>query len=122
MFGFLKSSGPQVRRIAAAEAIARAARGELTVIDVREAKELPATGIATGALHIPLGQIRAKADPKAAGREPRLSPDRPVAIYCAMGSRSGAAGKQMLALGYTEVFNIGGIGDWLAAGGPVSRA
>lgn len=122
MFGFLKSSGQRVRPIAPAEAVARAARGEITVIDVREMKEVRATGIAKGALHIPGMLLKTSADPKSNEHDPRLSPDRPVALYCAAGARSAAAGNLLLQLGYTEVFNIGGLNDWRAAGGPIAQA
>lgn len=123
MFSFLKaSSGPRVERIAGADAVARAQKGELIVIDVRDINELRASGKAKGALHIPLMLLKAKADPASNELMKGLSVDKPVALYCASGARSQAAGNMMLQMGYKEVYNIGGLGDWKAGGGLVNPA
>ncbi len=122
MFGLFKSSGPRVERIAPADAVARAQKGELLVIDVRDINELRASGKAKGALHIPMMLLRTKADPKSDEHDKRLALDKPIALYCASGARSQAAGNLMLQMGYTEVYNIGGLGDWRAGGGLVNPA
>ena len=51
-------------KLTVAQAIAAAAKGEITVIDVREANELKASGQAKGALHIPLATLVMKANPQ----------------------------------------------------------
>ncbi|MDE3122848.1 MAG: sulfurtransferase [Paracoccaceae bacterium] len=122
MFGLFKSSGPSVQRIAAAEAVARAKKGEIVVIDVRDVSELRASGKAKDALHIPLMLLKTRADPSSPECDKRLSVDKPVALYCASGARSQAAGNMMLQMGYKEVFNIGGLRDWHAGGGLVNPA
>ena len=108
-------------RLTAAEAARRAASGMLTIIDVREANEIAATGRAAGSLHVPLGLVGLRCDPTAPDCLPGLVCDQPLALYCAAGGRSQRAGEILCALGYTEVYNIGGFGDWQAAGGPVER-
>lgn len=120
MFGFTRTGGPRVERIAPKEAVARAAAGEVVVLDVREAPELAQTGIAEGAVHVPLAEVAQRCDP-AHGQVPGLSKDRPVVIYCAAGGRAGRAGEALIAMGYTEVYNLGGISDWQAGGGKVTR-
>ncbi len=119
MFNFLKpaATGP---KLSAADAVAKLKAGEITVIDVREAGEIAASGKAKGALHIPLALIPLKADPKAPDCPKELSLTKPVAVYCASGMRSGAAATALKKLGY-EAHNIGTIRDWAAAGGAVSR-
>lgn len=121
MFSFLKSSGARVEAISPADAIARVAKGEVTLIDVRELAELRSTGKAKGALHIPLSMIPLKAVPGQADSSLGLSVDKPIVVYCASGGRSGMAGQNLLKMGYKQVFNLGGFGDWASAGGPVSR-
>jgi len=124
MFSFLRPSGPpgaRVQPIAAAEAVARANAGELTVIDVREGSELATSGKAKGALHVPLAVLRMKCDPASPELLPGLDPARPVALYCASGARSQAAGQMLLQMGYGTVYNIGGLGHWVAGGGAVER-
>jgi rhodanese-related sulfurtransferase len=103
-----------------ADAVARHAKGEITVIDVRELAEFRATGQARGSLHIPMALIPLKADPKGPGFDPRLDPARPVAAYCASGARSGMAVQILRQLGY-DAHNIGSVQDWARAGGAVSR-
>ncbi len=44
-----------------------------------------------------------------------------VAVYCASGGRSQMAAQVLISLGYREVHNIGGLFDWQAAGGAISR-
>ncbi|KAF0171288.1 MAG: rhodanese domain-containing protein [Rhodobacteraceae bacterium] len=95
------------------DAIARAAKGEITVLDVREAAEIAASGKAAGALHIPLSMVPLQADAK-------IAKNKPVAVYCAVGGRAGMATQALAKLGF-EAHNIGGFGDWASAGGPVSR-
>ena len=108
-------------RIALDEAVRRAGDGTLVVIDVREAGEVAMTGKARGALHVPLGLVRLRCDPNAPDCPAGLGRDRAVALYCASGGRSQMAAQMLRDLGYAEVYNIGGLGDWIAAGGAVSR-
>ncbi len=120
MFNFLRPNAPTTPRMTAAEAVAKASKGEVTVIDVREASEIAATGKAKVALHIPLSLVPLKADPKAPDRAKGLDPARPVAVYCASGMRSGSAVQVLKKLGY-DAHNIGTIRDWVAAGGAIGR-
>lgn len=102
------------------DVIHNAAKGAVTIIDVREASELRASGQAKDALHIPLALLAMKANPKSPDFDKRLNLGKPVAVYCAMGGRAGLAAQTLQNLGY-DAMNIGGFGDWAAAGGPVSR-
>ena len=102
------------------DVIKAAASGAITVIDVREASEVQASGQAKGALHIPLATLAMKADPKSPDYDARIAQGKPIAVYCAAGGRAGMAATTLGRMGY-EAVNIGGFGDWAAAGGPVSR-
>ena len=101
------------------DVIKAAASGAITVIDVREASEVQASGQAKGALHIPLATLALKADPKSPDYDARIAQGKPIAVYCAAGGRAGMAATTLGRMGY-EAVNIGGFGDWAAAGGPVS--
>lgn len=117
MFTFLRST-PQPLTLA--EVIAKADKGEITVLDVREIAEVRASGKAAAALHLPLALVPLKADPTAPDRPQGLDLARPVAVYCASGIRSGKAVAALQKLGY-DAQNIGGFSAWVAAGGPVTR-
>lgn len=113
---FGKSASPMT----CADAIDMAARGQITLLDCRESAELQASGTALGAVHIPLALLPIKANPKGPDHDARLNPERPVAIFCAMGGRAGRAAQLLLDMGY-QAHNIGGFGDWCQAGGPIQR-
>jgi rhodanese-related sulfurtransferase len=108
-----------VTRIDAGDALALMERGDAVVIDVREPAEVMASGIVPGAINIPLASFLAKTDPASAVREPALSEEKPVILYCASGKRSEFAGNKLIEFGYREVFNLGGLRDWQMAGLPV---
>ena len=119
MFNFLRpaSAAPKT---SITEVIAKVKAGEILLIDVREKSELQASGTAQGAAHIPLALIAMKADPKSRDFDKRFKPDKPVAVFCASGARSGQAASTLQRLGY-EALNLGGFGAWVQAGGPVLR-
>lgn len=103
-----------------AEIIIAAEIGAMTVIDLRDAEELHSSGYASGALHIPLNDLAAKADPSSPQHDRRLVPGIPVAVYSAGCRRSRIAIQLLNGFGY-QAMDIGGFYVWAAAGGPVSR-
>lgn len=121
MFNFLRRSGQPVGTIAPAKAKARHAKGEIILIDVRDGSEVAASGKAEGALHIPLSVLAVKCDPKSGECPAELRTNKPVVVYCASGMRSQRGAEALAELGYDQVFNMGGFGGWVAAGGAVSR-
>ena len=121
MFNFLRpSGGARVERIDPREAVSKVAKGEIVLLDVREGMEWR-HGHAKGALHVPLMALKMKCDPSSPERLKELSVDKPVALYCASGARSAGAAQMLAAMGYAHVYNLGGLYDWHAAGGPVVR-
>jgi len=78
---------------------------KLVIVDVRTAGEYVGSHI-KGAINIPLESVQtriAKAAPKK---------DAPVMVYCQSGSRSAAAAVTLRRMGYTQILNLGGIGNW----------
>lgn len=52
----------------------------------------------------------------------KLDKDKPVAVYCKSGGRSGQAMAKMHDMGFKEVYNLnGGIGAWNNAGQPTVK-
>ena len=99
-------STPEPRIIDVHEARRRQAAGAL-LIDVRQPEEWNA-GHAPNATLIPLGSLSARlAD---------IPRDREVLLICRSGNRSGTAQRQLLQLGYEQVFNVsGGMNAWAGA-------
>lgn len=102
------------------DVVTQVASGALTLIDIRDPGEIAASGKAEGALAIPLVALRMKADPASPECDPALKTDKPIAIYCASGARSGMAAQMMRQMGYENVTNLGGLHHWLKAGGKLA--
>ncbi|MEG0153691.1 MAG: rhodanese-like domain-containing protein [Cellulosilyticaceae bacterium] len=79
-------------------------RNDIQLLDVREVDEYK-DGHIKGALLLPLGEVEKKAALK-------LSKQQDIYVYCRSGQRSNTACKRLRALGYTNVYNIGGIMNW----------
>ena len=82
-----------------AEAHARIARGAV-VVDVRSPAEY-ASGHFRSAKNIPLDSLSARA------RE--LGKSKPVVLYCRSGARSASAKRLLETLGFTDVYDAGGM-------------
>lgn len=90
------------------------------LLDVRDAVELQQTGRAIGAHHIPRSMLEFRADESLQSHDPELRKDRPIVLYCAAGGRAALAGKLLKDMGYEQVYNLGGLPDWINGGGEVS--
>ena len=93
------------------EAAAGLERGELELVDVREAAELVEVRVA-GATHIPLAQL-----PRRLGE---LDGRRPVAFLCRSGSRSAIATRAAAKAGLDAANVRGGVAAWARAGLPLT--
>ncbi len=110
-----------VPAITPAEAAELVKTGDAVIVDIRDGTEVAATGKIKGAVTIPRGSLESRADPESGNYNPALRRDRPVILHCAGGGRAALAGKTLLEMGYTNVRNLGGFRDWVAAGGEVEK-
>ncbi len=101
-----------VQPTAAAGAIADVAAGRATLIDVRTPAEF-AAGHATGAVNFDVTKMEA-------GQLPAVAKTAQIYVYCRTGVRAGMAQSILQRAGYTDVRSIGGLGDWVTAGGPTA--
>jgi rhodanese-related sulfurtransferase len=117
----LEAANATVPKISGKEAQELVAKGAL-LVDVRDGTEVAATGKAVGAVHVPRGLLEFKADPSAPTADRNFSTDKTVILHCASGGRAALAGKLLKDMGYEKVFNLGGLKDWVEAGGKVEKA
>jgi rhodanese-related sulfurtransferase len=117
----LAAANAAVPRISHEEAAALMAKGDVLVVDVRDAPELLANGKVEGAVHVSRGMLEFRADPESPYHDPAFDRDRTVILYCASGGRSALAGKALQDLGYRDVRNLGAFKDWAEGGGAVER-
>ena len=94
-----------IQKIDPAAAIRLLDSQKAQAVDVREPDEY-AIGHIPGAKSLPLGQINARAA--------EVMPDKnaPWLVYCRTGRRSADAVQKLDALGYTEIYDLGGILSW----------
>lgn len=118
----MEAANASVPRISPAEAKDMIDKGNVVVLDVRDAMEVAQSGKVPGAVHIPRGLLEFKADPESPAHDKNLDPTKPVILYCASGGRSALAGKTLKDLGYDKVFNLGGFKDWAESGGDIEKA
>lgn len=79
------------------------------LLDVRTLAEWD-KGHLDGAEHIPLGELPSKL--KAVEALTNGDKSKPIVLYCRSGARAGRAKEQLVAAGYTQVTNLGGMNDW----------
>lgn len=83
----------------------------LYLLDVRTPGEFQQARL-EGAKLIPIGQLL--------NRLPEVPKDRPILVYCAVGSRSAQVVNYLARQGYPEVYNLyGGIYSWAQKGYPI---
>ena len=125
----VSSASAASAEIAPQEAQARANAGQLTLVDVRTAREWRETGVASGAARIDMNHPDGAAGFAKAVLE-RVGGDRnaPIAFICRSGNRSGQVQRFLAAQGFTQVQSVseGMSGSragpgWIERGLPVER-
>ena len=79
---------------------------EVVILDVREQYEYD-SGHIPNAVLLPVGTITEDTAAAVIG-----DPDTVVLVYCRSGNRSKTASQALADLGYTNVYEFGGINDW----------
>ena len=93
-------------QISQEEARKRMDTQDVIILDVREQNEFDADHI-SGAVALPVGTI---SEDSAAAVIPEL--DSVVLLYCRSGNRSKKASAALAELGYTNIYEFGGINTW----------
>ena len=90
-------------------------------IDVRDSGDIAKTGTITDALKIQRGLIEFVADEATKLYNDALKKDSEIILVCGAGGQAALTGKTLIDMGYTNVSNVGAIGDWEKNGGPISK-
>ena len=99
-------AGSSYQQITQEEAKEMMDNQEVIILDVREQDEYDG-GHIPGAMLLPVGMIN---DETAAGVIP--GKDATVLVYCRSGNRSKTASSALPDLGYTNIYEFGGINTW----------
>jgi len=112
----LAEASAAVPRLDPAEVRNRMNRGDVLIVDVRDALELASGGKLKGAVHVSRGMLEFRADPESPYHDPAFQKDNTVLVYCASGGRSALSGKTLKDPSYRSVFNAGGFKELADAG------
>ena len=118
---YLEAAYQIAPRISAEEGIARHAQGGGVFIDVRDSSDIAQSGTIAGAIQIPRGFIEFAADDSMPMHNKALTKDADIYLVCGAGGMAALAGQTLKEMGYNNVTNVGGIGDWKSAGGPTDE-
>ncbi len=98
------SSGAQVTKISAKDAKEMMDSEEVIIVDVRTLEEYN-EGHIENAILIPNESITS-------APQELSDKDATILVYCRSGNRSADASKKLVDLGYTNIYDFGGIIDW----------
>ncbi|WP_308780446.1 rhodanese-like domain-containing protein [uncultured Clostridium sp.] len=94
-----------VMKMTAKEAKAEIDKGDVIILDVRTNEEY-ISGHIENSILIPVNEIEKEVENILKDKEQK------VLIYCRSGNRSSQAAKLLVKMGYTNVYDFGGIKDW----------
>ncbi len=84
-------------------------KGEVTLIDVRDIRELWKEGTIKDSIHIPRGMLEFWLDPKSSYyQEKKIGDLKNIVLFCALGFRSALATKSLQEMGFQNVSNAHG--------------
>ncbi len=84
-------------------------KGEVTLIDVRDIRELWKEGTIKDSIHIPRGMLEFWLDPQSSYyKEKKIGDMKNIVLFCALGFRSALATKSLEEMGFKNVANAQG--------------
>ena len=93
-------------------------KNEVTLIDVRDVRELWKEGTIENSKHIPRGMLEFWLDPESSYyKEKKIGELKNIVLYCALGMRSALATKSLKEMGFNNVSHIDGGFDSLKKAG-----
>ncbi|MBV8506095.1 MAG: rhodanese-like domain-containing protein, partial [Alphaproteobacteria bacterium] len=104
----LAAANAAVPRLNPAEVREMIGKGNVLILDVRDAPELASGGKLKGAVNVSRGMLEFRADPESPYHDAAFQKDKAVLIYCGSGGRAALSGKTLKDLGYRSVYNAGG--------------
>ena len=116
---YLAEANAVVERITTEQALEAYGNADAVFVDVRDGTDIAQSGTVKGAQKINRGFLEFAADDSTPHHNPALQKDANIYVMCAVGGQAALAGKTLKDMGYENVYNIGGFGDWKTAGGAV---
>ena len=110
----------QVTTLTPAEVDEKLGQVGLTLVDLRDIRELKREGTIPGALHVPRGMLEFWIDPESEYYRKEFEETVEVILFCNKGSRSALAALSLKTMGMTNVSHMqGGMTQWVVDRGRV---
>ena len=107
-----------IETISASEAKKLLDKQEITLIDVRDIRELWKEGTVQNSMHIPRGMLEFWLDPESSYYKSNEIKDiKKMVLFCALGLRSALATKSLVDMGFKNVAHVAGGFDALKNSG-----
>ena len=112
-----------IKVMSSAEVKSAYEKGDITLIDVRDVRELWKEGAIKNSIHIPRGMLEFWLDPQSSYyQEKKIGDMKNIVLYCALGFRSALATKALKEMGFKNVANAdGGFESLKSIGLPVVK-
>ena len=119
----LADANAEIETIPVGEALGLVDRADVTLVDLRDPRELERDGAVPGAFHCPRGMLEFWIDPESPYAKPVFQQDKRFVFFCGGGWRSALAARAAQEMGLKPVAHVaGGFGAWKKAGAPVETA
>jgi len=120
--GLLDAANAAIETITVEEAMALHGDADTVFVDLRDIRELKASGSIDGAEHCPRGMLEFWFHPDSPYFKPVFGQDKRYVLFCALGLRSALATKTLQDMGLDDVVHIeGGFTAWREAGGALAQ-
>lgn len=104
--------------ISAEQAISLSGNDDVTIVDLRDIRELHREGRIPGSVHAPRGMLEFWVDPDSPYHKPVFATGNRLVLHCASGWRSALAAQTLTEMGLENVCHIdSGYKGWKDAGG-----
>ena len=109
----------EIETLSVTEVRAVADDDDVTLVDIRDVRELWREGTIPGAVHAPRGMLEFWVDPESPYYREVFGTGKKFIFYCAGGMRSALAAQAVHRMGLAPVAHMaGGFGAWEKEGGP----
>ncbi len=114
----VEEASSQIKTLDAIEVKISFEKKEITLIDIRDIRELWSEGTLKGSMHIPRGMIEFWLDPNSSYyKSKKIENVKNIVLFCALGMRSALATKSLIDMGFTNVAHVSGGFDALKKAG-----
>ena len=105
----VEEANEMIETLSASEVKKLAEKKEITLVDVRDIRELWREGTIENSIHIPRGMLEFWMDPSSPYyKQGKIDPSKETILFCAAGLRSALATKTLQDMGFKNVSHVDG--------------